>query len=399
MRLSVIGCGHLGAVHAVGMAEFGHAVIGLDIDPARVGTLSGGKAWFHEPGLDPLLARHLASGRLRFTTSVQAVADGADVHFLATETPGSPQTGAYDLSRLRSAVSALAPYLRRPALIVGKSTVPVGTTGELAALARSLAPAGAAVEVAWNPEFLREGHAVADTLRPDRIVVGTRSAEAEKLLREVYRPATDAGVPLITTDPATCELVKGSANLFLAAKVSLLNAIGEVCEAAGADAARARQLGLGGQLRIIDEIDAINKRVRRRAVARLEEAAGGSFTGKRITVWGCAFKVGTDDVRDSPSLAVARMAHAAGAQVTACDPVAGAAAAAEAPQLRYADDPAAAVDGADALFIGTAWPRFAEIDPAVLRPAAKVVVDARNGVDRRRWEAAGWTVHRLGAGR
>jgi len=434
VRLSVIGCGHLGATHAAGMAEIGHEVIGLDINADRVAVLASGKAWFHEPGLDPLIARHVAAGRLRFTSEWAEVAAGADVHFLATETPGGAD-GAYDLTRLRAAVELLAPHLTSSALIVGKSTVPVGTSPMLADLARSLAPIGRDLEVAWNPEFLREGHAVVDTLRPDRIVVGTSSAHAEKVLRELYEPITATGVPMVVTDSATAELVKGSANLYLASRVSLINAIGEVCELAGADVTalaaaiglderigsrylspglgygggclpkdtrafgrRAGELGSDDTVAFCTAVDTINQHARDRAVIMITRAVGGDLTGKRIAVWGYAFKSLTDDIRDSPGLAVARRLRAAGAHVVAADPMARPLAETEAPELTYVDDPAVAVQDADAIFIGTAWPEYRRIDPAELRPAAKVLVDARNAVNTDLWRGAGWTVHRLGVG-
>jgi UDPglucose 6-dehydrogenase len=435
MRLSVIGCGHLGATHAAGMAEIGHEVIGLDIDADRVAVLQGGKAWFHEPDLDPLISKHVATGRLRFTTDWAEVAAGADVHFLATETPGGVG-GAYDLTRLRAAVELLAPQLTSAAMIVGKSTVPVGTSPMLADLARTLAPAGAGVEVAWNPEFLREGHAVVDTLRPDRIVAGTSSAYAEKLLRELYAPITDTGIPMIVTDTATAELVKGSANLFLASRVSLINAIGEVCELAGADVtalaaaiglderigrrylspglgygggclpkdtrafgSRAGELGSADAVAYCDAVDTINRHARERAVSMVARAVGGNLIGKRVAVWGCSFKSQTDDIRDSPGLAVARKLHAAGAQVVASDPMARSLAQAEASELTYVDDPAMAVHDAEVVFIGTAWPEYRAVDPSELRPAAKILVDARNAVSVDLWQSAGWAVHRLGVGR
>src|SRR5437868_4713635 len=235
--MTVIGCGHLGATHAASMAEIGHEVVGVDIDEAKIATLNSGRAWFYEPELDEMLARHLAGGRLRFTTDIAEAGAFGEMHFIGVATPGMAGRDDYDLSQVFAAVSALAPHLRQPCVIVGKSTVSVGTTAAVTTLVQGLAPVGTGVEVAWNPEFLREGHAVADTLRPDRIVVGVLPGEAERLIHQAYKPITDAGVPLVVTDPATCELVKGAANAFLATKISFINAMADVCEAAGADVA------------------------------------------------------------------------------------------------------------------------------------------------------------------
>jgi UDPglucose 6-dehydrogenase len=235
VRMTVIGCGHLGAAHAASMAEIGHEVIGLDIDSSKIEALRSGRAWFREPELDGMLARHLAAGRLSFTTDFAEAGAFGEIHFLAVATPGMPRRDDYDLSQVFGAVRSLAPHLANSCLIAGKSTVPVGTTAAVRELVRDLAPAGEGVDVAWNPEFLREGHAVRDTLRPDRIVVGLDTAVAEAKIRQAYQPITDAGVPLLITDPATCELVKGAANAFLSMKISFINAMADVCEAAGAD--------------------------------------------------------------------------------------------------------------------------------------------------------------------
>ena len=249
MRLTVIGCGHLGATHAACMAELGHDVLGVDIDDDKDDLLNTGRAWFFEPGLDEMLTRHTQAGRLRFTTSFAEAARFGTVHFLGVGTPDLPDGEGYDLSQVFGAAGALAPHLTGPALIIGKSTVPPGTASRLAAELSRTAPTSDAIEVAWNPEFLREGHAVADTLRPDRIVAGVRSPMAEATTREIYRPLTDAGVPLIVTDAVTAELVKGAANAFLAAKVSFINAMSDICAATGADVATlADALGMDARI-------------------------------------------------------------------------------------------------------------------------------------------------------
>ncbi|WP_326827004.1 UDP-glucose dehydrogenase family protein [Streptosporangium sp. NBC_01756] len=435
--MTVIGCGHLGATHAASMAEIGHEVVGVDIDNNKIATLRSGRAWFYEPELDEMLARHVASGRLRFTTDFAEAGEFGEMHFLGVATPGMADRDDYDLSQVWAAVSALAPYLHRSCLIVGKSTVSVGTTTATRELVQELAPAGAAVDVAWNPEFLREGHAVQDTLRPDRIVVGVTSAEAEQKIREAYQPITDAGVPLIFTDPATCELVKGAANAFLATKISFINAMADLCEVAGADVAqlaeavgldprigrafldagigygggclpkdtraftaRAEQLGADSAVGLLTVVDQINASRRRRVVDATRKVCGGDLTGKRITLWGAAFKVGTDDVRDSPALDVAIRMHAQGAEITVYDPMALETARAAHPELGYVGDALTAAAGADVLVVVTAWPEFRTIDPEAIAEvvAERVVIDACNALDEPRWNDAYWSLHRIGRG-
>ena len=430
MRLTVIGCGHLGATHAACMAELGHEVLGVDIDADKVALLNTGRAWFLEPDLDDLLARHTKTGRLAFTTSFEEVARFAAVHFLGVGTPGLPDHCGYDLSQVFGALGALAPHLTGPALIVGKSTVPPGTTALLVSELRRLAPRGGAVEVAWNPEFLREGRAVEDTLRPDRIVVGAPSMAAEATVREVYRPLTESGIPLLTTDPVTAELVKGAANAFLATKVSFINAMADVCAKTGADvatladavgmdtrigrafltagigygggclpkdvrglaafAASAGAATAAGLLGVVDEINSS----RRQRVADLVLTLLGDLPGKRIALWGAAFKPGTDDVRDSPALDAADRLSRLGAQVVVYDPQAAGNALVEFPHLDQADTLLAAAKDADAVLVGTAWPQFAAADPAAVAAvvAAPLIIDACQAIPADQWRAEGWTV-------
>jgi UDPglucose 6-dehydrogenase len=430
MRLTVIGCGHLGATHAACMAEVGHEVLGVEIDPDKVALLNAGRAWFLEPGLDDLLARHVKAGRLRFTASFEEAAAFAAVHFLGVGTPGLPGHSGYDLSQVFGAADALAPHLRRPALIVGKSTVPPGTAARLIHALRAAAPVGDGVDVAWNPEFLREGRAVDDTLRPDRIVVGVPTLAAEATIREVYRPLTEAGIPLLTTDPVTAELVKGAANAFLATKVSFINAMADVCAKTGGDVATLADavgmdarigrafltagIGYGGGclpkdvrglaafaaaagaetaaglLGVVDEINS----GRRQRVADLAATLLGNLSGKRIALWGAAFKPGTDDVRDSPALDVADRLARLGAQVVVYDPQAAGNALVAFPHLDQANSPLAAARDADAVLVGTAWPQFAAADPAAVAEivANPLVIDACQGISAERWRAAGWNV-------
>ena len=344
MRCTVFGTGYLGATHAAGMAELGHEVVGVDIDPGKVAKLSGGDIPFYEPGLAKVLRDNLAAGRLQFTTDYDLAADFADIHFLGVGTPQKKGEYGADLRHVHAVIDDLVPRLTRPSVIVGKSTVPVGTAAGLATRARTLAGAGVPIEVAWNPEFLREGFAIHDTLHPDRIVVGVEdgSTRAEAALRELYARLLDDGAPLIVTDLQTAELVKVSANAFLATKISFINAISEVCEAADADVrvladalghdprigrqflnaglgfgggclpkdirafmARAGELGANQALTFLREVDSINMRRRTRMVELAATACGGSLLGANVAVLGAAFKPESDDVRDSPALNVA----------------------------------------------------------------------------------------------
>jgi len=426
----VIGCGHLGATHAACMAELGHEVLGIDIDQDKVALLNAGRAWFLEPDLDELLARHTKAGRLRFTTSFEEAARFGTVHFLGVGTPGLPGNSGYDLSQVFGAVAALAPHLTEPALIVGKSTVPPGTTARLVRQVRDGAPAGDAVEVAWNPEFLREGHAVEDTLHPDRIVVGVPNMAVEATIRELYRPLTAAGIPLLTTDAVTAELVKGAANAFLATKVSFINAMADVCAKTGGDVATLADavgmdarigrafltagIGYGGGclpkdvrglaafaaatgarsaadlLAVVDQINS----GRRQQVVDLILTLLGDLSGKRIALWGAAFKPGTDDVRDSPALDVADRLSRLGAHVVVYDPQAAGNALVEFPHLDQANSPQAAAQHADAVLVGTAWPEFASADPAGVSAvtANRLIVDSCQGISAGQWRAEGWTV-------
>jgi UDPglucose 6-dehydrogenase len=432
MRLTVIGCGHLGATHAACMAETGHDVLGVDVDQDKVELLNTGRAWFFEPELDEMLARHTQAGRLRFTTSFERAARFGGIHFLGVGTPSLSGDDGYDLSQVFGAMAALAPHLTGPALVIGKSTVPPGTTSRLASELNRTAPASDAIEVAWNPEFLREGHAVADTLRPDRIVAGVPSLAAEATVREIYRPLTDAGVPLVVTDEVTAELVKGAANAFLATKVSFINAMADICATTGADVATLADalgmdsrigrafltagLGYGGGclpkdlrglrafaatagrrgtgaaalLTVVDEINS----GRREQVADLATTLLGELPGKRVALWGAAFKPGTDDVRDSPGLDVADRLSRLGAEVVVYDPQATGNALVAFPHLGYADSAAAAAQDADAVLVVTAWPEFSAIDPAAITAAVRgrLLIDACQAVDPVRWRAEGWTV-------
>ncbi|MFJ6621365.1 UDP-glucose dehydrogenase family protein [Kitasatospora sp. NPDC091335] len=435
MKLTVIGCGYLGATHAAAMAELGHQVLGMDTDTDKVDALNKGQAPFVERGLDDLLAKHTATGQLSFTVSYAEAAAFADVHFLGVGTPQQDGSSAYDLTHLHTAVRRLAPRLGDGALIVGKSTVPAGTVAELRQTLDEHVHTGASVGLAWSPEFLRESFAVLDTLEPDRIVLGIEDGDtsSEAIFRRVYADILAKGSPLIVTDIATSELIKGAANAFLATKISFINAMAELCELAGADVQQvALALGydhrigakgmrpglgfgggclpkdlagftyraeeLGADTGLLRQVAAINRRRREHTVDLAREALGGTLAGKRIAVWGAAFKAHTDDIRDSPALAVADALQRAGAEVTVHDPAAMENARRAYPRLDYADDPTQAVTGAGLLLHLTDWPQYSDTDPAELAQhiAVPKVLDARGTLNANRWRAAGWTFRALG---
>jgi UDPglucose 6-dehydrogenase len=436
MRISVIGTGYLGSVHAACMAELGHEVLGVDTDEAKISALAEGKAPFFEPGLNDILVGNMRAGRLRFSTSLTDAALFADLHFVCVGTPQLQGSLGADLSSIEAVIDRLAPELTRDCLVVGKSTVPVGTAQQLAARLNGLTMDSIAVGLAWNPEFLREGFAVQDTLRPDRLVVGVTSTEADAILRTVYSPLIESGTPYITTDLATAELAKVAANAFLATKVSFINAMADVCEAAGADVVtladclghdkrigrhflsaglgfgggclpkdirafvdRARELGVADSARFLQEIDEINNARRRHAVDLSRNLVGGSFVGQNVAILGAAFKPNTDDVRDSPALDVAAAIHSEGALVRVHDPRAIDNARLKRPELEYCDEPDKACEEADVVLHLTDWSEYRNLDPTSLRSVVRTarIFDGRNVLPLGRWRAAGWTVRSMGA--
>ncbi|HET8604812.1 MAG TPA: UDP-glucose/GDP-mannose dehydrogenase family protein [Marmoricola sp.] len=437
-RITVVGCGYLGATHAASMAELGFEVLGIDVDQAKIAALQEARVPFFEPGLEPMLRKHVESGRLRFTTSWQEVADFGDVHFICVSTPQRDGELAADLSYFESAITSLVPLLERPCVVVGKSTVPVGTAGQLSARIAELAPAGREVRLAWNPEFLREGYAVDDTLHPDRLVVGLpreHDGVAEATLREVYAEPVSEGSPLVVADLATAELTKVAANSFLATKISFINAMAELCDASGADVtvladaigydkrigrhflnaglgfgggclpkdirafmARAGELGAGDALTFLREVDAVNERSRKRVVDLVADLVHRPWPSTKVAVLGAAFKPDSDDIRDSPALNVAGRLHLFGAAVTVHDPQAMENARRSWPTLRYADSVVEACRGAHVVLVLTEWKQFTEIDPVVLREVVTTptIVDGRNCLDPDVWRTAGWTYRAIG---
>ncbi|MDQ0617456.1 UDP-glucose dehydrogenase family protein [Arthrobacter globiformis] len=447
MKISVIGCGYLGAVHAATLASMGHTVVGIDVDPARVEQLAAGRAPFFEPGLDELLRDGRATGRLSFSTGF-ADAAGAQMHFLCVGTPQSKTSDGADLSYLVSATKSLLPHLSRGAAVVGKSTVPVGTVDRLG---RMLA-ARPDVLLGWNPEFLRQGTAVKDTLVPDRLVYGVPGGKegafgrrsdgtqgaargVTAVLDAVYEPLLRAGIPRLVCNFATAELIKSASNAYLATKVSFINAMSELCDAAGADVTELSEamgmdprignrylhagLGFGGgclpkdirsfraqaqalEVRSVDGwmgvVDSINVGQRARTAEIARELCGGMIAGRTVTVLGAAFKPDTDDTRNSPALDVALRLASAGAHVTVTDPKAINNSWMRYPQLRFEASATRALEGAELVLLLTEWAEYRELSPAAIGQLVRrrTVLDARNVLDAAAWQAEGWTVRGLG---
>jgi UDPglucose 6-dehydrogenase len=417
------------------MAHIGHDVLGVDADREKIALLSQGKPPFFEPQLEDLLGRALKAGRLRFSTSLEEAARFGEIHFLAVGTPQQRTSLAADTSHLEAVIDGLAPLLTRACLVVGRSTVPVGTAERLARRLAALAPVGRHAELAWNPEFLREGWAVQDFLTPDRVVVGLSSTRAAELLRSVYDPLLRTGIRYVVTDPNTAELSKVSANAFLATKISFINAMADVCEASRSDVtaladilgldprighgamsagvgygggclpkdvraliARGTELGVGESLNLLREVDALNTRRPARVVQMVRQMLGGELAGANIAALGTAFKAATDDVRGSAPLAIATALADAGARVRAHDPQASRTAQAECPQLDYVPSPQQACQDADIVLHLTDWPDYAQLDPAELGMivAQRRIIDARNALALDRWRAAGWEARGMG---
>ncbi len=435
MKISVVGTGYLGVTHAACMAELGFEVIGVDVDPHKVRMLSEGHLPFHEPGLGELLRTHVESGRLRFTTDYEQVAEWADVHFIGVGTPQRNDGHGADMRYVDAAVTELATRIRGKALIVGKSTVPVGTARRLHALIAATADPEAEITLAWNPEFLREGYAVRDTMTPDRLVLGCEEAGSEAILRQVYARALDAGTPVIVTDLETAELVKVAANAFLATKISFINSFAEITETIGGDItvladalghdarigrkflnagvgfgggclpkdiralqARTSELGLTHTMGFLAEVDEINLRRRERVVRLSHAMLQDQLVGARVAVLGVSFKPDSDDVRDSPALDIAVRLFNAGADVLVYDPEGNKNAAERFPRLFYANDLAEAVANADLVLLLTEWAEFKALVPADLEQlvAARRLIDGRNVLSRSQWEEAGWEIVGMG---
>ena len=431
LKLSVIGTGYLGATHAACMASLGFEVIGFDTESSKVDLLSKGKVPFYEPDLEDLLAEQIRSKRLTFTSKVEDLSD-ANVHFICVGTPQVKNGNAADLTYVNSALESIAKYVKPGGLVVGKSTVPVGTATKLRNRLLELNPNA---DLAWNPEFLREGFAVEDTLRPNRLVIGVVTDSAEKILKEVYAVNLKENTPWVRADLPTAELVKVAANSFLATKISFINAMAEVCEASGGDVtvlakaigydprigsrflqagigfgggclpkdirafmARAEELGASQAVEFLKEIDAINLRARQRIIELVRKDLSDDLVGKKVAVLGAAFKPDSDDVRDSPALDIAAQIQAAGAHVTVHDPKAISNAQKRFPGLNFAEDVNSTLKDAEIVLHLTEWKIYREIDPAQIKKLVKtaIMIDGRNALDRDLWRAAGWKFRALG---
>ncbi len=431
LKLSVIGTGYLGATHAACMASLGFEVIGYDTDTNKIDLLSKVKVPFYEPDLEELLAAQIKSGRLTFTKNINDLAT-VDVHFICVGTPQVKGGNAADLSYVNSALEGIAKIVKPGGLVVGKSTVPVGTASKLRDRLIALNPKA---DLAWNPEFLREGFAVEDTLKPNRLVVGVVSDEAEKILKEVYAANLKENIPWVRADLPTAELVKVAANSFLATKISFINAMAEVCEASGGDItvlakaigydprigsrflqagigfgggclpkdirafmARAEELGAKQAVEFLKEIDAINLRARQRIIELVRKDLSNDLSGKKIAVLGAAFKPDSDDVRDSPALDISAQIQAAGAIVTVHDPKAITNAQKRFPGLNYAQEINETLKDAELVLHLTEWKIYREINPAQIKSLVKsaIIIDGRNALDREAWRTAGWKFRALG---
>jgi len=431
LKLSVIGTGYLGATHAACMASLGFEVIGFDTESSKVDLLSKGKVPFYEPDLEELLAEQIKAKRLTFTNKVEDLSD-ADVHFICVGTPQVKNGNAADLTYVNSALESIAKHVKPGGLVVGKSTVPVGTATKLRKRLLELNPKA---DLAWNPEFLREGFAVEDTLRPNRLVIGVVTDSAENILKEVYAINLKENTPWVRADLPTAELVKVAANSFLATKISFINAMAEVCEAAGGDVtvlakaigydprigsrflqagigfgggclpkdirafmARAEELGASQAVEFLKEIDAINLRARQRIIELVRKDLSDDLVGKKVAVLGAAFKPDSDDVRDSPALDISAQIQVAGAHVTVHDPKAISNAQKRFPGLTFAEDINSTLKDAEIVLHLTEWKIYREIDPAQIKKLVKsaIMIDGRNALDRDLWRAAGWKFRALG---
>ncbi len=431
MKISVIGTGYLGATHAACISSLGFEVVGIDTDAAKIAALQNGKVPFFEPDLEELLSAEIASGRLTFSTSFDDLRD-ADVHFICVGTPQVKDGLAADMTYVNGALEAIAPLIKAGSLVVGKSTVPVGTAARLRARLLEINPDA---DLAWNPEFLREGFAVDDTLHPNRLVVGVTNDRAENILKEVYAKNLSEQTPWIRADLPTSELVKVAANSFLATKISFINAMAEICEAAGGDVtvlakaigydprigsrflqagigfgggclpkdirafmARAEELGARQALEFLREIDSINLRARARVIDLVRRDLSEDLMGKKVAILGAAFKPDSDDVRDSPALDIAVQIHAAGADVVVHDPKATHPAKQRFPALTFTEDIDECLRDAEIVLHLTEWKIYRELDPSVIKGLVKrpILIDGRNMLDRSKWQAAGWHVRALG---
>lgn len=432
MRIAMIGTGYVGLVSGACFSEFGHEVVCLDKDSSKIEMLRAGEIPIFEPGLDALVARNVAAGRLSFTTDLEAAVAGVEAVFLAVGTPRDEFDGSADLRYVFAAAREVAAALKGHAVVVTKSTVPVGTGRKVAKILRETQP-DTEIDVASNPEFLREGAAIEDFMRPDRVIIGTDSPRAQEVMRQLYRPLYLIERPIMFTSLETAELTKYAANAFLATKVTFINEIADLCERLGADVHDvARGMGLDGRIgrkflhpgpgyggscfpkdtealtktardagapsRIVETVIEVNDRRKKAMAARVIAACGGTVTGKTIAILGVTFKPNTDDMRASPSLDIVPALQAAGAELRAYDPEGMAAARELLPGVAWCNDAYEALSEADALVVLTEWNQFRALDlkraRALMRTPA--IVDLRNIYQPAEVIAAGFTYSGIG---
>ena len=433
MRIAMIGGGYVGLVSAACFAEFGVEVSVVEADPGRLAALHAGRMPIYEPGLDALVAGNVAAGRLSFTDDLAAALAGAEAVFIAVGTPSRRGDGHADLTYVYAAAEQVARALTRPAVIVTKSTVPVGTGRRIAAILRDVRP-DLPCAVASNPEFLREGSAIADFMRPDRVVIGVEEEGAREVLRQLYRPLYLIETPIVFTNLESAELTKYAANAFLAMKVAFINEMADLAEKAGADVHDvARGIGLDGRIgrkflhpgpgfggscfpkdtlalvriaqdagapsRLIETVVAVNEARKAGMAGRVIAACGGTVRGKTIAVLGLTFKPETDDMRDSPAIPIVSRLVGDGAHVRVYDPQGMAQARMMLPDgVTYCPNALAALEAAEALVVATEWNEFRALDPARLAEAmrGRAVIDLRNIFDPATLRAAGFAYHGIG---
>jgi UDPglucose 6-dehydrogenase len=434
MKIAMIGTGYVGLVSGVCFSDFGHEVVCVDKDPAKIATLEQGKIPIYEPGLEDLMARNVEAGRLSFTTDLAPAVAAADAVFIAVGTPTRRGDGHADLSYVLAAAEEIARAVQGYTVVVTKSTVPVGTNKQVLQVIRTTAPE-ADVDVASNPEFLREGAAIDDFMRPDRVVVGVQSERAKEVMGDIYRPLFLRDFPIVYTDLESAEVIKYAANAFLAAKVTFINEMAMLCERVGADIkAVSRGMGLDGRignkflhagpgyggscfpkdtkalarigqdhsvpLHITETVIAVNEEVKRRMIDKVQDLVGGSFNGKTIAVLGVTFKPNTDDMREAPSLTIVPAMIGGGAKVRVVDPHGRREGEALLPGVQWCEDAYKAAQSADAVVILTEWNEFRALDLKRMADSMRNprMADLRNIYDPQDAQRAGFEAY-VGVGR
>ncbi|WP_264214786.1 UDP-glucose dehydrogenase family protein [Leisingera thetidis] len=429
MRIAMIGTGYVGLVSGVCFSDFGHDVVCVDKDAGKIARLKGGEVPIYEPGLDQLMAKNVAAGRLSFTDDLAAAVDGAEAVFIAVGTPTRRGDGHADLTYVMAAAEEIAAALTGYAVVVTKSTVPVGTNRQVKQVIAKTNPR-ADFDVASNPEFLREGAAIEDFMKPDRVVVGVQNDRAAEVMAEIYRPLYLRDFPILTTDLESAEMIKYAANAFLAAKITFINEVAGLCERVGADVKEvARGIGFDGRIgnkflhagpgyggscfpkdtaalarigqdhafpmRITETVMRVNDEVKQRMVEKLRDICGGSFNGRTVAVLGVTFKPNTDDMREAPSLTIVPALVGGGAKVRVVDPQGRAEGEALLPGVKWEEDPYKAVQNADLVVLLTEWNEFRALDLKKLARKMEVprMADLRNVYSAKAAKRAGFETY------